>query len=205
MNNLSKWGILGGTFDPVHRGHVELALCASKQLNLQKILFCPNATPPHKKGMIITPISDRLDMLSLALQNFSEFAIEDCETSIHATGYTIDTIRILKNKYPNVELLFLLGSDNLVEFASWKKGEELIKEIKFILVNRASFDVKRLLKEDLGLSFEIVSRLIENEINYTPVDISSSKLREMICSRENVDEWMDKRVLKYIQEKGLYL
>jgi nicotinate-nucleotide adenylyltransferase len=135
-----KIGILGGTFDPVHNGHIYLAEKACAKLRLDKIIFIPSYLPPHKKGTKVTPARDRFNMLKLAIRGNKKFKISDMEIKRKGRSYSVETLRRLRKKYgAKAELFFITGSDSLKELNKWKNLPEILRLCRFVVVKRPCF------------------------------------------------------------------
>src|SRR5438552_2972171 len=122
---MRKLGIFGGTFDPVHLGHLVLADQSRQQLDLDLVLLVPASTPPHKQGVAITPGKRRLEMLQLAVAGNSALAGSDIELTRGGVSYTVDTLRALRELHSDAELHLLIGADNLCDLASWRQADQL--------------------------------------------------------------------------------
>jgi len=122
----SRIGLLGGTFDPPHIAHLALAEEAQTQLHLDRVLWLITPDPPHKRGMPITPFSIRMEMLQEALRGYQQFEISTLEAELPAPQYTVETVRLLKEKFPGVDFYYLMGEDSLRDLALWHQPAKLI-------------------------------------------------------------------------------
>lgn len=181
-----KIGIFGGTFNPVHKGHMKLAQYAIEELKLDKLLLVPNHISPYKLKQKTISGKDKLNMLSLVLEDKMEVC--DFEIKRKNISYTIDTIKYLKNKYKNDELFFLLGSDNLPKLHKWEGIDEIASSVKIAVFKREKVINKKNIKKFNCL-------LLDNNLFYE----SSTKYR-----KGNLEE-VDPRVAKYIAQNYLYL
>lgn len=193
--NGGKWGILGGSFDPIHKGHINLAnwICSKKQLD--GILVIPAVKHPNKSRLSVAKYSDRVTMLKAALSETTEFFICEIEAEKNLSGYTIDTIRALKKRYPKVEFYFIIGSDNIRIIDNWYMAEELKSEVKFIAGTRP------------GSGNTDKSKLPVELVEIPELDISSSEIRKMIkhgSSFEELTLYVPASAAEYILEKGIY-
>ncbi len=193
--NGGKWGILGGSFDPIHNGHINLAhsICSKKKLD--GVLAIPAVKHPNKSRLSVANYSDRLAMLKAALVDLSKFFICEIEAEENLSGYTIDTIRALKKRFPKVSFYFIIGSDNISTIDNWYMAEELKSEVEFIAGSRPGSDYNN--KSQLPVELVEISEL----------DISSSEIRKMIKSGSTFDElteYVPASAAKYIFEKGIY-
>nr|MBU1328514.1 nicotinate-nucleotide adenylyltransferase [Candidatus Omnitrophota bacterium] len=184
-------GILGGTFDPVHNGHVYLAEKTCAKLRLDKVIFIPTYLPPHKKGIRVTTAKHRFNMLKLAIQANKKFKISDMEIKRMGRSYSVETLRRLRKKYgAKAELFFITGSDSLKELDKWKNLKEIFTLCKFVIVERPGFKVKRK-PDDFIL------------LNINAKDISSSDIRNRIESK-SVKSLIPAKVKAYIARHKLY-
>ena len=194
--NGGKWGILGGSFDPIHNGHINLAkeICSKKELD--GVLAIPAVKHPNKSRLSVANYSDRLAMLKAALADLSKFLICEIEAEEKLSGYTIDTIRALKKRFPKVSFYFIIGSDNISIIDNWYMAEELKSEIEFIAGSRPGSDHNN------------KSQLPVELVEIPELDISSSEIREMIksgSSFEDLIEYVPAGAAKYIFEIGIYI
>ena len=193
--NGGKWGILGGSFDPIHNGHINLAnsICSKKQLD--GVLVVPAVKHPNKSRLSEANYSDRLAMLKAVLVDLSNFFICEIEAEENLSGYTIDTIRALKKRFPKVSFYFIIGSDNINIIDNWYMAEELKAEVEFIAGTRPGSD-----KTDK-------SKMPVEMVEIPELDISSSEIRKMIkngCSFEKLTNYVPSGAAEYIFKKGIY-
>jgi len=187
-----KIGILGGTFNPVHIGHLILAEEAREKLGLEKLYFVPTFLPPHKDNSDIAFAQDRLEMVKLAIDGNKYFYTSDMEIRRNGRSYTIDTLNEFKKKYPKDELYFIIGSDLLKYLDEWKDLDEIIKLIKFIVATRPGFPLEK-----------IPNYIKTMEIR--AVDISGFEIRKCIQEDKSFRYLVPDAVYKYIVKKKLYL
>jgi nicotinate-nucleotide adenylyltransferase len=199
--NAAHLGILGGTFDPIHYGHLILAEQARDALGLDAVLLIPTGNPHFKLGQEVRPAEARLETVRLAVADNPAFAASALEVEREGVTYTLDTLRILRAHYPaNVELYFIMGSDSLVTLHHWKSAAELVNLATFIGVNRPG-DVSAM-PEDLerlramGFSVEL--------LDVPALEVSSSGLRAMIAAGRSVRYLVPDAVLDYIRSTDLY-
>ncbi|MDD5197020.1 MAG: nicotinate-nucleotide adenylyltransferase [Candidatus Omnitrophota bacterium] len=186
-----KIGILGGTFNPVHIGHLILAEEAREKLGLEKIIFVPANQPPHKDNGDIAAGSIRLKMLKLSIKGNKHFGVSDAEIKRQGRSYTIDTIREFKQKYPCDELYFIIGSDLLKYLDEWKDLAEINKMVKFIAATRP------------GYPLEKIPAYIKT-LGIRAVDISGFEVRRCIQEDKSFRYLVPEAVFNYINKKGLY-
>lgn len=195
-------GIFGGTFDPVHYGHLQVANEAYKQLNLQKIKFIPCNQSPHKEQPIATP-AQRVAMLELATENHPEFTIDTREIVRGGKSYMIDTLTSLKQDYPNTPLCLIMSQDAFAKFNTWHKWQEIIKLAHLIVANRADSqpitapEILALLKDH-----QTADRIQMIPIN--PLPISATTIRELAAAKKKLEELTPNKVSDYIHSNNIY-
>ncbi|MDH4223655.1 MAG: nicotinate-nucleotide adenylyltransferase [candidate division Zixibacteria bacterium] len=194
-NKKEKIGILGGTFDPVHSGHLILAQELKETLGLQKVIFVPSATPPHKEGFYLSPARDRMMMTQIAIQDNPDFSLCDLEIKREGESYTIDTIKELKKLYPQQELYLLLGSDVLEELSSWKEPDKIFREVKVAIAIRPGFDT-------IDKRNEYVKKA--KLIPISGLNISSTEIREKVKSGKSIRYLVPPEVEEFIRAKNIY-
>jgi nicotinate-nucleotide adenylyltransferase len=188
--HVERVGLFGGTFDPIHLGHLILAESALEELKLDRIIFIPAAISPHKTGAPPTlSASDRMEMIRLAIKGESRFSFDDCEIRREGPSYTIDTVRYLLGNYPGVRFLYLIGADNVSELTSWHESEELKK-----LVDFAVFERSEMTEEEIK-NFPVIHRRI---------DISSTEIRERLAKGLSVRYLLPSPVYEYMMTHHLY-
>ncbi len=186
---MKKIGLLGGTFDPPHIGHLTMAEEAYEKLNLDEVWFIPSAEPPHKEQAKVSAV-DRLLMLKVALEPVNYFKINTIELQRQGKSYTYDTIQALKEQYPAYQFYFIIGADMVEYLPNWYKIDQLIELVQFVGVKRPDYQ--------LDTSYPVI--LLD-----TPgLDISSTMIRERLKLNRSVKYLIPERVLSLIKEKGLY-
>jgi len=199
MSNLT--GIFGGTFDPPHLGHLILASESLSQLGLDRLLWVLTPDPPHKPGHPITPFSQRLEMLHLAIVDEPRFEI--CEAEINRPGphYTVETLRLLKDQNDSRKLVFLMGGDSLRDLPTWREPMEIIRLCHALGVMRRpgdAVDLSALEMKIPGLSSKV--RLVDVPL----LEISSRQIRERVARKTSFRYYLHPRVYDYILKTGLY-
>lgn len=185
---MKKIGILGGTFDPPHNGHLLIAHEVLTALKLDEIWFMPTKIPPHKNRMV-TEERDRLAMLELALMNYDQFVVQSIELHREGRSYTYDTILLLKEMYED-DFFFIIGGDMVEYLPKWYKIDELMKLVTFVGVGRA------------GYSIETNYPIIQLS---TPIfDVSSTLIRERVKQKGNTHMLLPEQVKQYIEENRIY-
>ncbi len=206
-------GLLGGTFDPVHFGHLQLAGCAMKLCHLDEIVFVPAASPPHKTQEKVSAFHHRVAMLRLSLEGYSRYSISEIESTISPPTYTIDMFSyMLSGKKTDIDYYFILGLDAFLDIPNWKDYKDVIQSVHFIVSARPGFSEDAFLKCIKFLKYEKCKEYWYNEDSARKIffldihtsDISSSKLRKMMDEPEKAKNFVHPAVLRYIKENHLY-
>jgi nicotinate-nucleotide adenylyltransferase len=185
-------GILGGTFNPVHNGHLYIAGQALKKLGLNKVIFIPTYITPYKKISGNAHPSDRLRMLRLAIRGKRHFSVSEYEIRQKGTSYSIKTARFLRRKFgKKAEFFFLIGADSLRELGSWRDIGKLLGLLRFVAVSRPGFAIKA--------GYAGIARLRLKGRN-----VSSSGIRKLVKRSKPIRRFVPSRVCRYIADKGLY-
>ena len=200
---MSKVGIMGGTFNPIHLAHTEMAKVCLRQQDLDKILFMPSKNPPHKKDKSIWPENERAVMVKLAVSEYDKFVFSDFELQRKGTTYTADTLRLLQEENPDDNYYFIMGADSLLYLDKWYRPQEILKRAVILAIGRDGSTPDEL-KEKRK---ELIKQYDKADIRFVhmrQMDISSSMIREGIAHGENMEKYLDKEVWNYINENGLY-
>ncbi len=193
-------GIMGGTFDPIHYGHLIGAEEARFRFGLEKVIFMPCGQPPHKKDYPVTPARHRLAMVLLATASNPYFQVSTEEIERPGPSYTIDTIRSYRERFGEaLDLYFITGADAILEILTWKENTELIRLTRFIGITRPGYDLTAL-NQRLPPSY--LERIDILEI--PTIDISSTQLRQRVCTGEPIRYLTPDPVRDYIAKEGLY-
>lgn len=197
----ARLGIMGGTFDPIHIGHLACAEQAREAFSLDAVIFMPTATPAFKRDRDVASAEDRLAMCRLAVLPNPRFDVSAMEIARGGITYTIDTARTLRAHYPdNVELFFIVGADSALSLARWRESASLARLVRFIAVTRPGYALKGDLERKLdGLGGFDVSCL-----SVTALSISSSELRERARAGRTLRYLAPSVVCDYVIEHGLY-
>jgi nicotinate-nucleotide adenylyltransferase len=197
-------GIIGGSFDPVHTGHLIIAQDAVERLGLAEVIFIPAAIPPHKQHLRQADAKHRLNMLRLAVGADVRFSVSDIEVQRGGLSYTIDTVRELKALHPDAELILLVGSDTLVDLHNWYEPEELLSLCEVVTFLRPGEDSIDEIAEKVKLPTNQKERLLGNVRETHRVEISSTEIRMRIMEGLGIRYLVPPEVEIYIYEHGLY-
>lgn len=195
--------IFGGTFDPIHNGHLHIAYEALYKLKLDKIIFMPAGNPPHKIGSDVTDALHRYEMVKQAIVKEKNFEINDYEISKNGFSYTFETIEYVKKNEKDTEWYFISGMDCLIEIENWKNVDRILNLCKMVVFNRPGYDFQTAIKQK-----ELLEKKYNKEIIFLDIplmDISSSFIRKKIKNGENVSYLMPDEVYNYICSENLYL
>ena len=198
---MKKYGIFGGSFNPIHYGHLMICEYIKEEMGLDKVIFIPTGNPPHKE--LELSAEDRYEMVRLAISPNPDFEISDIETTRVKKSYTVDTIRELKKIYKEEKLYFLIGLDSLFQLKTWMKIGDLSQEIEFVVALRLGY----LDREEVNKEIDFLRENFGTKINLikTPLyEISSTDLRDRIREGKSLRYLIPKKVLDYIEESGFY-
>ena len=196
-------GVFGGSFDPVHIGHLIIAQDAIEQLELDRLIFVPAAIPPHKLTHKLVEGRHRFEMLELATANNLRFEVSDLELARGGVSYTFDTIQHLQTEHPGAELFFIIGLDSLVELHLWRNIDELLEICTVVPFGRGGEDPERV-AEKSQLSKVWKTRLLDRLIRIHEVDVSASEIRMRIAEGLSIQTLVLPEVEMYIAEHNLY-
>jgi nicotinate-nucleotide adenylyltransferase len=200
-----KIGILGGTFNPIHIGHLILAQSAIEGFDLSKVLFVPCFQPPHKKSTALVAAKHRLAMIEAAIEGDLRFEVSDVEIGRGGISYAIDTIRQLHQLHPDSKLHFIIGSDTLTELYLWKNIYDLLKLCRFVTFGRPGRDARSLRPEDLHLKPPWPEQLLQDCSDLRRIDVSSSDIRYRLAEGMSIRYLVPPPVEMYIAEHHLYV
>ena len=197
---MSKIGIMGGTFNPVHNAHLIIAENALEEYGLDKIMFLPNAMPPHKEMEFYISPNARLELVEAAISDNDKFFVSDFEISKGGKSYTVDTLKAFKEKYKGDDLYFIIGGDSLRDFNKWYCPEEIARLCTLLVYPREDIDIKEHMSQ---ISKTYDAKIFE--INAPRFDISSSMIRQRIREGESIKYLVPQRVLDKIYENKYYI
>jgi nicotinate-nucleotide adenylyltransferase len=192
-----KIGILGGSFNPVHIGHLLVAEDIIEKLKLDKIIFIPAYDPPHKTNLL--DFSQRWQMLKMAIAKNPLFELSDIEKHRSGKSFTIDTLRVLKKQYPTDKLFFIMGTDQFAELSTWKEPDKLFRLAKIIVMRRPGFVMKKYPKRVAAKEKSVVL------LDVIQIDIASAEIRYRIKNNLSIRYMLPEPVLHYIIRNRLYL
>jgi len=193
-------GIMGGTFDPIHFGHLVAAEEARVRFNLSRILFVPNGNPPHKKDYPVTSAESRYEMVVLATASNDHFEASRIEVERSGPSYAVDTIRLLRDSQgSDTRCYFITGADAILEILTWREPEKLADACEFIAVTRPGYDLGRLRDQ---LTPDLAAHI--HTLDVPGVHISSTELRRRAACGDSLRYLTPHSVVRYIAAHGLY-
>ncbi|MBC8209401.1 MAG: nicotinate (nicotinamide) nucleotide adenylyltransferase [Desulfobulbaceae bacterium] len=210
---MRKVGLLGGTFDPVHNGHLHLARVAREYCVLDEVWFQPAVIPPHKDDETLTSFAHRAQMIELALFDYPEFQLSRVEAGLPVPSYTIDTLNYLQEQQgKSTEFYFIIGADAFLEIQTWKSCDQVLSAVHWIVCGRGQLIQDQIRTLAQKLSYEDLGRDLydprtERMIflpSDVPPDISSSLIRQRLASRQSVQGLIPPRVHTYLCEQHLF-
>ncbi len=198
-------GVFGGSFDPIHFGHLILAENCREQAQLDQVLFIPCAMSPHKRDGAYGTDRQRVEILDLAIGGHRDFIRNDMEIKRGGVSYTIDTLRELESAQPDNEWFFLMGADSLESFSSWREPDEILKLAKPIIVGRPGSD-----PVDLGVlenlsSAAYVESIRELSVESPLIDISSTDIRQRVADNKSIRFLVPRSIEQYIVTQKMYV
>lgn len=202
MESSAKLAVIGGTFDPVHYGHLIAAEHARVQLGIDKVMFIPTGRPPHKTSQAVTEWGHRYRMLQLAIEDNQAFEISSLEEPGRGTSYTIDTIRRMQNLNSHSMIYFLMGADALLTIDTWKDYQQLIALCGFVVVTRPHYVIER--------SHPVLAALPDKwweemrQVEIPGMDISSTDIRHRVAAGKTIKYLLPGLVEQYIRDNNLY-
>ncbi len=191
-----KTAILGGTFNPVHNGHLAIASTVYSRLAPDKILLVPAYDPPHKEETNLIPYEDRLQLVKLAVEPYSYLEASDLDYTPGRKSYSRHLVERLRTKYPGSGFFFIIGADNVPELSTWYDYRWLLDNVQFVAVTRPDFEIEKYRYLDY---FEKITF-----IDMEPVAISSRKIRRMLGNNEDIAGLVPLQVKNYIEKHQLY-
>lgn len=210
-------GILGGTFDPVHIGHLKIAAAVQRRFALDSVVFIPAANPPHKAAIAIAPVKDRIAMLQCAIRGQEGFYLSTMEAERVGPSYSVDTLSRLRAALAgDTELFFIVGIDAFEEIATWKEYRHLPDFAHLVVVNRPHHTLEQLnqliLRHFTGFRYNGDSAAWESPLQIgriyalstAPVAVSSTRIRQQVRDGEPVGQLVPPCVAQYIADNGLY-
>ena len=201
-------GIYGGSFNPVHLGHLIAAECCREQARLDRVLFMPAATPPHKQGQLLADAADRVAMLTLAVGGHEAFAVSTIEVDRGGVSYTVDTLAVLAERHPHDTLVLVLGPDALAQLPTWREPQTIADRCELVAVERERLDDVAAIARDAGLADllgqERLAALIASRVRMPAIGLRASDLRAAVAAGTSIRYRTPRAVEAFITSHGLY-
>ena len=198
---MGRTGFFGGTFNPIHSGHIHLAEEAFRGLGLDRLILVPANIPPHKEAHDLCSSEDRLNMCRLAAEGHDGFEVSDFELNQGGKSYSVYTAEHFAEMYPGDELYMMVGSDMLLSFDKWYRFEDILKTVTLAVVSREYDDMDDLKKKADELSAYGSVKII----NADPFPVSSTQIRDLIRRGQKYSCYLPEKVVQYIRLKKLYI
>jgi len=208
LGNVTRFGVLGGSFNPVHVGHISIAQQILNALKLEKVFLLPAQQNPHKAGDAeLAPPPDRLEMCRLAVRSMKGLEVSDLELQRPGPSFTVETARTLREAYgPEAQIYFLIGSDSLSDLPKWKDVHELLKLADFAIADRREAplgeEAWNEIRAQLGAGHE--KKLRAGVVKLERVDVSATEIRKLLRGGEKIPGYLRRDVEAYIRKQGLY-
>ena len=201
-------GIYGGSFNPVHLGHLIAAECCREQARLDRVLFMPAATPPHKQGQLLADAADRVAMLTLAVGGHEAFAVSTIEVDRGGVSYTVDTLAVLAQRHPHDTLVLMLGPDALAQLPTWREPQTIADRCELVAVERERLDDVAAIARDAGLADllgqERLAALIAARVRMPAIGVRASDLRAAVAAGTSIRYRTPRAVEAFVMSHGLY-
>lgn len=197
---MKRIGIIGGTFNPIHSAHLYIAYEAKNQLDLDKVIFMPIGSPPHKDTRSVLGSSLRYEMVKIAIESYEGFEINDYEIKKQGYSYTYETLEYLNSD--EHQLFFITGADCLMDIEKWKEPQRVLKACKFVVFNRAGYDEEKLKQKKMDIEKKYNTTI--EFLDIMNLEISSSMIRKRIKMNKRVDFFLPEKILSFIRENNLY-
>ena len=201
--NMARIGIMGGTFDPIHNGHLQLGRQAKEEYALDQVWFMPSGQPPHKKDHKITDAKIRLEMVRLALEGQDVLMLSDFELRRPGNTYTAQTLSLLREEYPEDQFYFIIGADSLYDIEKWYHPEAVMAQAVLLVASR-DWDKKHpTLEGQISHLSEKYGAKI-NILHCSKVHVSSEEIRRMVSQGKPLEGLLPERVVEYVKQHHLY-
>ena len=202
---LGRSGLYGGSFDPIHLGHVRIARAVADGLGLQRVIFLPSSSPPHKQDRVLVDPAHRLAMVKLAIEGESDFEVSDFDLTRDGPTFTIDTIAHFRETFgASAEIFWIIGADSLAELPSWHRASELVDACRIVTVGRAGTAPTDWVVLRKKLSERQVARLQAGVVETPLIDLSSTDIRTRVRANQPIRALVAEPVATYIEQRGLY-
>ncbi len=202
---VKRIALFGGSFDPIHSGHLIIARAILERLDLSQVILLPSRCPPHKQNQALLDARHRADMVKLAIENEPPFAFSDFDLTRDGPSYTIDTVHYFRGQLgPDVELYWIIGADSLAELSMWRRIGELVDACRIITARRQGSTDIDWLQLAAALGEEQIDRVKAGTLDTPMIDISSTNIRQRVRDGKSIRYLVPDRVREYIEHHRLY-
>ena len=198
-------GLFGGSFDPIHRGHIDPVEAARTRLGLDRVLYLPTAQPPHKPERTFAPALARYAMVELAVLDHPQLWVSDHELTLGRPAYTIETLELMRERFDEVEPVLIIGGDSFLELPTWRRWEELLDTTRVAVMTRPGSRIRDGGSELHPLLVRAIEAGTVDFVENPPVDVSATEIRRRLAVGEPIpDDWLPARVLAFARKYSLY-
>ena len=196
--------IYGGTFDPIHNGHLIVVRAVAEQLDVERIILVPSANPPHKLDKAVTDARHRLAMTHLAVENDPLFEVSDCELHRRGPSYTLLTLNYFQEKYSNQKLYWLIGADTILDLPNWYEIGKLADACQIVTAGRPGYDLQNLQELEGVLTTEQLHRFKKHILSTPLIEISATDIRKRVRENLPISFMLPEKVVQYIKDCKIY-
>ncbi len=201
----ARIALYGGTFDPIHVGHLITARSVAEQLDVERVIFVPSASPPHKLDVPLTPTEHRLEMVRLAIDGEPGFDVSDCEIRRTGPSYTFDTITSFRRTVgADATLYWIIGADSLAELASWHRMAELVRQCRIITASRPGFEQPDLSTLGALLTEDDLASIRDGILTTPRIDVAATEIRRRVGEGVSIRFLGPESVRNYVHDRDLY-
>jgi nicotinate-nucleotide adenylyltransferase len=200
----TRIGLYGGSFNPIHFGHLIVARVIREQINLAQVCFLPSRTPPHKDSKKLAEPDHRAEMVRLAIEGEDGFELDDFDLNRSGPCYTIDTIAHFRQRFPSAEICLLIGADSLMELATWHRAAELISNCTVVTAARTGRTPINPSELERAFGIEEAAKLLAGVVETPVIDISSTMIRDRVARELSIRYLVPESVREFIESNGLY-
>ncbi len=201
----ARIALYGGTFDPIHVGHLITARSVAEQLDVERVIFVPSASPPHKLDVPITPAEHRLEMVRLAIDGEPGFEVSDCEIRRTGPSYTFDTIMNFRRTVSaDATVYWIIGADSLAELASWHRIAELVRQCRIITASRPGFEQPDLSTLGAHLTEDDLASIRDGILTTPRIDVAATEIRRRVGEGVSIRFLVPESVREYVHDRCLY-
>lgn len=199
---MKEKGIFGGTFDPIHNGHLHVAYEALYNLGLDEIIFIPSGNPPHKTNKEITDGKIRYDLVKKVIKNEKRFKVSDYEINKKGLSYTYETLEFFKEQEPDTQWYFITGADCLMDIYAWKNIDRIFNSCKFVVFNRSGYIKEAILKQKKLVETKLNKEILLLDIPI--LEISSTTIRSKLREGKSISYLVPESLSKILEEMNIY-